>query len=486
MIYKRKMIVVPFFFVISLFFSPFLSTMELPDLGDSSGSLISPVKERQLSKAVLGELRKSGAPFIEDEIILLYLNNLLKELAEHTKYEGEFEMCLIESRMINAFAVPGGLICFHSGLILETQEESELVSVLAHEITHITQRHGARMIESSSRMKVPVIAAMLSAMALSVADPQAGYAALMATQAAGTQYRINFTRSNEKEADAIGIKLMSQSGYDTSGMPKFFNRMYKANRYSDPKMIPEYLRTHPLTVNRISEAASRAEDLQPINKKPTSREYYLMLARLRAITTKNPAETLEFFNDNIEQSTGVQQLSERYGRVIVQRRLNKFEEARAEVTDLISQYPELLQFHIEASYIDRDSGDYLSSLETINSAYLKDPSNLAVAYSLIDSLMILDLSSEAKKIIGNFDIETKDGPKFHKTLADIEFSLGNSELSNISMAEYFFELGYLDKAIAQLRIATASGELSNYHRLKATARLQQLERELANRIDERK
>ena len=96
----------------------------------------------------------------------------------------------------------------------------------------------------------------------------------MATQAAGTQYRINFTRSNEKEADAIGIKLMSQSGYDTSGMPKFFNRMYKANRYSDPKMVPEYLRTHPLTVNRISEAASRAEDLQPINKKPMSRDYH--------------------------------------------------------------------------------------------------------------------------------------------------------------------------------------------------------------------
>ena len=483
--YKRKMIVLPFFFVINLLFSPFVNTMELPDLGDSSGSLISPVKERQLSKAVLGQLRKSGAPFLEDEIILHYLNSLLEELANHTQYEGEFEMCLIESRAINAFAVPGGLICFHSGLILETQEESELVSVLAHEITHITQRHGARMIESSSRMKVPVIAAMLSAMALTVADPQAGYAALMATQAAGTQYRINFTRSNEKEADAIGIKLMSQSGYDTSGMPKFFNRMYKANRYSDPKMIPEYLRTHPLTVNRISEAASRAEDLQPVNKKPSSRDYHLMLARLRAITSKNPAETLEFFNESIEQATGIHKLSGRYGRVIVQRRLNKFQEARTEVTDLIAQYPELSQFYIEASYIDRDSGNYLKSLETINLAYSKNPSNPAVAYSLIDSLMILDLPSEAKKIIGGFDIDTKVGPKFHKTLADIEFSLGNPELSKISMAEYFYELGYLGKAIAQLRVATTTGELSNYHRLKATARLQQLEKELTSRIDER-
>ena len=122
-----------------------------------------------------------------------------------------------------------------------------------------------------------------------------------------------------------------------------------------------------------------------------------MLARLRALTTKNPAETLEFFNDSIEQSTGANQLSSRYGRVIVQRRLNKFQEAKAEVAELISEYPELSEFYIESSHIDRDNGEYLRSLETINIAYSKDPSNLAIAYSLIDSLMILNLPSEAKK-----------------------------------------------------------------------------------------
>lgn len=474
------------YFFFNLLFVPFAKAVELPDLGDSSGSLISPIKERELSKAVLGQLRKSGAPFIEDEVVLHYLNELLENLARHSDYEGDFEMCLLESNSINAFAVPGGLICFHSGLILETQDESELVSVLAHEITHITQRHGARMIESSARMKVPVIAAMLSAMALAVADPQAGYAALMATQAAGTQYRINFTRSNEKEADAIGIKLMSQSGYDTSGMPKFFNRMYKANRFSDPKMIPEYLRTHPLTINRISEAASRARDLQPIDKKATSPNYHFMVARLKAITSKNPAETLEYFNDSVERFEGIKNLSARYGRAITLRRLNKFQEARGEVEELILKNPALINLYIELSNIDRDKGSYLRSLETINLAYGKDPANLAVAYSLIETLMILKLPSEAKKIIGEFDIDVKYGPKFHKTLADIEFSLGNAELSNMSMAEYFFELGDLGGAIAQLRIATTSGNLSNYHRLKATARLKQLERELAARMDGRK
>ena len=474
------------FLSINLLLATTVFAVELPDLGDSSGSLISPMKERQISKAVLGQMRQAGAPFIEDETILKYLNDLLNELARHTNYEGEFEMCLLESNAINAFAVPGGLICFHSGLILETQDEAELVSVLAHEITHITQRHGARMFESSSRMKVPMIAAMLSAMALAVADPQAGYAALMATQAAGTQFRINFTRSNEKEADAIGIKLMSQSGYDTDGMPNFFNRMYKANRYSDPKMVPEYLRTHPLTINRISEAASRAKDLQPTKKKLTSLNYHLMLARLRAITSKNPAETLEFFNDNVEQMEGNKKLSAQYGRVITQRRLNKFEDARNGIGKLISTNPNLIPLYIEASDIDRDEGNFLRSLETINIAYAKEPDNLAVAYSLIESLMILKLPLEAKKIIRQFEIDSRRGPKFYKTLADIEFSLGQPELSNISMAEYFFELGDLPSAITQLRIATGSGKLSNYHRLKATARLQQLEEKLADRLDGRK
>ena len=109
------MILVPLFLFLNLFLSSVASTIELPDLGDSSGSLISPLKERQLSKAVLGELRKSGAPFIEDEAIMRYLNALLEDLANHTDYEGEFEMCLIESRAINAFAVPGALISFHTG-----------------------------------------------------------------------------------------------------------------------------------------------------------------------------------------------------------------------------------------------------------------------------------------------------------------------------------------------------------------------------------
>ena len=168
------------------------------------------------------------------------------------------------------------------------------------------------------------------------------------------------------------------------------------------------------------------------------------------------------------------------------RRLNKFEEARKEVSELITKNPKLINLYIESSSIDRDEGRYLRSLETINLAYGMEPTNLAVAYSLIESLMILKLPAEAKKIIGEFDIDSKYGPKFHKTLADIEFSLGNAELSNISMAEYFFELGDLGSAIAQLRVATTSGNLSNYHRLKATARLQQLERKLAARMDDHK
>ena len=116
---------------------------------------------------------------------------------------------------------------------------------MAHEIVHVTQRHGARGIEMQARTNIPAMAALLGAVVLAAIDPQAGMGALTAVQAAQAQRQINFTRANEREADRIGIQLLYKAGYNTASMADFFQRLQTANRYNDPRFLPEILRTHP-------------------------------------------------------------------------------------------------------------------------------------------------------------------------------------------------------------------------------------------------
>ena len=170
------------------------------------------------------------APLVTDPEVEDYIQQLGRSLSDHTDYHNEFEFFVIDSNVVNAFAVPGGFVAFHTGLILRTENESELASVMGHEIVHVTQRHGARGIEAGRRMNMPAMAAMFAAIALTAIDPEAGAAAIMATQAAAQQFQINFTRSNEKEADALGIRLVAAAGYDTRKMADFFEKTAKQTK----------------------------------------------------------------------------------------------------------------------------------------------------------------------------------------------------------------------------------------------------------------
>jgi len=252
--------------------------IDLPDIGDSFGAIISPEQERKLGANYMRLLRRY-APIVNDEEVENYIQQLGHSLSDNTDYYGDFYFFVIDSPQINAFAVPGGFVAFNAGLILESESEAELASVVGHEIAHVTQRHGARMIEASSQMNMPAMAAMLGSLLLAIANPQAGAAALMATQAASQQYQINSTRANEKEADSIGLRLLSDAGYDTKKMAVFFERMQRASRYSDPAHIPEYLRTHPIAVNRIAEARARADTVFPAVIREDSYKYHLIKAK---------------------------------------------------------------------------------------------------------------------------------------------------------------------------------------------------------------
>ena len=193
----------------------------LPDFGNPADYIITKNQERELGRNVISQLRNANA-IIDDPLTSEYIQNLGDRLVGHVSDGSqEFNFYLIDDSSINAFALPGGFIGINSGLLLMTQSESELASVLAHEIAHVTQRHIARSIYNNQNNTMISSAAMIAAILLGASADISGDAItgiVTAAQAANAQNQINFTRSNEHEADRIGIQTLSSAGFDPNAL----------------------------------------------------------------------------------------------------------------------------------------------------------------------------------------------------------------------------------------------------------------------------
>ena len=449
--------------------------IELPDFGDSSGAIISPAQERKLGENFVRQLRKL-APLVTDPEVEDYIQQLGRSLSDHTDYHNEFEFFVIDSNVVNAFAVPGGFVAFHTGLILRTENESELASVMGHEIVHVTQRHGARGIEAGRRMNMPAMAAMFAAIALTAIDPEAGAAAIMATQAAAQQFQINFTRSNEKEADALGIRLVAAAGYDTRKMADFFEKMQRASRFTDPGLIPEYLRTHPITVNRIAEARGRAERIRPSVIREDSYQYHLVKAKLEVRAQFDPAEAVSIFEYKLKNKDYVHREVARYGYALALSEAGHFKKAQSEISDLVQDYPTVVPFHLAAGAIESKVRKYDQAITHFRKAYTLEPENRAAVYGYVDSLLNIKSSANAKKVLSNYGLSDRRDPKYYNLLAKAESGLGDEVNSFTATAEYYLSVGEYAHAAEQLRLARRTKTLSNYQRQKIIYRLGQIEK----------
>lgn len=232
--------------------SPTSAANRLPDIGTAGVSAMSIEREAQFGEA-FSRFARANQPVIEDPVLNEYINNLgLKLLSQADAVRFPFQFLLIRDDSINASAFLGGIVQLHTGLFLYADNESELASVMAHEITHVTQRHIARYLESQSRSTPLTIAGVVGSVALAVVNPQAGMAALQTTMGLKMQSAINYTRDNEREADRIGLQLMHNAGFDTDGMASFFQKL--ADKYQFASTPPPMLLTHPLPSSRIAEA----------------------------------------------------------------------------------------------------------------------------------------------------------------------------------------------------------------------------------------
>ncbi|MFO1328736.1 MAG: M48 family metalloprotease [Rubrivivax sp.] len=247
--------------------------VRLPALGESAAEDFTVGTERRLGDQIMAEIRRDPA-YLDDPVLLQYLQQVWQPLVEAARRRGDiegdtaaqfaWESFLVRDRSVNAFALPGGFVGVHLGLIAMTATRDELASVLAHELTHVTQRHIARGIASQQRQTLLGVAGMILALLAASRSGNAdmAQAALMGGQAAMIQGQLNFSRDMEREADRIGYALLGQAGFDSGGMAAMFEKLDGVNRLNDSNAYP-YLRSHPLTLERQAEARLRLQGSAP-------------------------------------------------------------------------------------------------------------------------------------------------------------------------------------------------------------------------------
>ncbi len=268
--------------------------LRLPSLGESAAQDFTVGTERRLGDEIMAEIRRDPA-YLDDPLLLEYVQSLWQPLVDAARKRGDigadlegqfaFEAFLVRDRSVNAFALPGGFVGVHLGLIAMTASRDELASVLAHELTHVTQRHIARSISVQERATLLGLAGMLLALLAASRSNNAdmAQAAIMGGQAAAIQGQLNFSRDMEREADRIGFAVLNQAGFDSNGMAAMFDKLDSANRLNDSGAYP-YLRSHPLTVERQAEARLRAQGRTAVPVAAVSPlQHALMGARSRVL-----------------------------------------------------------------------------------------------------------------------------------------------------------------------------------------------------------
>lgn len=459
-------------------------TIDLPDIGDPTGTLMTPRQEAELGAAFFRNLHNQ-MEVSEDAEIRDYIQSIGSRLtAVSDTPQLTFTFFVINSPVINAFAGPGGYIGVNSGLLLLTEEESELASVLAHEISHVTQRHLFQTFQAASRMAIPAAIAMLGAALLGAkGGGQAGTAAMIAAQAANTQYQINFTRDNEAEADRVGMQVLSKSEFDPRSMPTFFERMQQSTRFAGSK-LPEFLMSHPVTVSRISDTRDRAEKFAYRQVQDTM-GYLIIKAKLRVLTSPSPRNAIEYFRLMTNRGTRLQQDIQAYGLALAQARVGMIEAARNTLQRLVQTYPNQSHFMNGLATVEMEAKNFARAAQIYELAAQRFPGNQAMTLNHVRSLLNINQAQQARKLLHDHLQHHSATPDIYELLAETYNKLGNEAESHRYYAEGYYQLGQTRSAMLQMQLAKRVAGENFYLNSVIDERLSQWKREeLSRREDE--
>ena len=442
--------------------------IQIPDMGSPADAVFSKSEEARYGRAIMADIRRKGG-VMEDPLVNEYINEIGRQIAAQSNDGSHsFEFFVVEDERINAFAMPGGFIGVHSGLLEATRNEDELAGVLAHEVAHVTQRHIARAIHANQRQGLLTTAMMLGAIILgATGSSDAMMAGMAVAQGTAAQQQINFTRSNEHEADRIGIGALADAGYDPHGMASFFEVMARQQPASPEMRAPEFLRTHPVTTDRIAEARARAQDY-PRVQSSDSTNYGIVRARLIVGRYNTAAAAVAFYERrDYENQTDI----EKYGRAIAYQRAGRNDDAKQIFADLVANDQKVIAYYIGLGQTQLQLEQYAAGVTTFEQAVELFPRNVPLVVMYSEQLILLGRANEAHDLL--LDLLNNVPPTLEQVrlIARAASDAGDNAEAYYYMSEYRLMSGDLLGGIRALQQALALPELQDIQRIRFEARI---------------
>lgn len=457
----------------------------LPKLGDASGDDLSPLAERRLGESIMREVRRDPG-YLDDAELVDYLNRFAQPLMAAPAASGHtFEFFAIADGSINAFALPGGYIGVHTGLITTAETESELATVLAHEIGHVTQRHIARMLAQQKQVSLVSMAALLLAVLAARSNPQAAVGTVLLGDQMARGSLLSFSREAEREADRVGFEILRQAGFDVQATASFFTRMQTANRFYESN-APAYLRTHPLTGERIADMQLRIQESR-YRQRPDSLEFTLLRARLRATgsTTGEGRATARGLAEQAVRQSPRNGPAPWYGLAsiaVAQRDWARAEAALAQAQALHGgPHP---FFESLAARARLEAGDPRAAAERATKALVRFPDSRALVRVQGEALIASGRAAEAVPLLKErLDLWRADA-RLWQLLSQAHESLGQRADAHLAAAQRYVVLGSAYSAVDQLRRAQRANDTDFYTLSVIDARLRELEPEARREFEE--
>jgi beta-barrel assembly-enhancing protease len=444
---------------------------ELPDLGDASQSTLSAAQERRLGENIMREIRASAA-YLDDPEVTDYLNGIGGTLvANGPDTAGHFEFFAVDDKSVNAFALPGGFIGVHTGLILTAQSESELASVLGHEIAHVTQHHIARMLAAQQRSGLASMAALAVAILAARSNAQLSQAAIATAQASAIQSQLNYSRDHEREADRIGLQIVEAAGFDAHAMPVFLERLQRASRLYEGG-APSYLRTHPLTFERVADVQNRTQSM-PFRQVPDSASFHFVRARL-SVLQQSPRDAVQTFSAALRERKYANEAAARYGLIFAHDRWGSLAAAMAELPRLEAQARTDPMVGALAAQLYLKRGSVQQGLEVYRRSLASYPGRRALVYGYVSALLDQGQAQQAVDYVSARLEKSSPDPRLYELQARGYEALGKKLLRHRAQAEAYLLRGNLVAAIEQLRLGKAAGDGDFYQQSSVEARLKEL------------
>ncbi len=460
--------------VSGLFLSFKLTASELPDLGDSSASILSTEDDYRLGQAFMHSLRQN-IDIVEDPGLNSYINSLGYRLLSAANTSSPFNFFIVNEPSINAFAGPGGYIGIHSGLILATKSEGELAAVMAHEIAHVSQRHLARAFQKASSAQIQTFAAILAAILLG--SPELGTAMIATATAGSIQQQLNFTRDHEREADRVGIDILANSGFEPDHMSGFFYRLQEAYRYMESN-LPELLRTHPVTPSRIADAQNRARQYPQIDEQ-TSAGFPFIQAKLRSYDKASQARNIKRLEVK-QASAQALSIAEQYEYALLLLATGKFKTADKITNKLLDETKESAIYIALKAQIEMATRHPDAAVARLQQALLLFPNqpqlSTLYAQALIDSGQPKIAANQIRTLIQQQQKFIL--PSYYQLLAKAESAAKRNSNAHVAIANYYYMIGQTRAAIEQLEAALKQPDNTSFQNRRIKAQRDKLKREL--------